>query len=1044
MLKNNPLKILLVITLTTFVIMAFLPPNSKKIKLQKGSHISLIGGNLGSRMIHYGHFEAELNLRFPEHQLTVRNLCDGGDTPGFRPHAGRNTPWAFAGAEKFQKELAKDSHSEGFFEYPDQWLTRLNTDIVIAMFGFSESFDGSAGLQRYKNELTAFIKHTKSQKYNGKSAPQLALVSPVAFQDLSKKFDIPNGIQENINLNLYANATREIANLHNIIYLDAFSTSKKWYDSGEEMTIDGMQLNEAGYKKFSKLLVDELFESAPIKDESKRGELVKAIIDKDWYWHNDYKIPNGVHVFGQRYKPFGPDNYPAELIKTRQMTVNRDSLIWAIAQGKKYDLALADTKTIALNPIETNYTLADKVKYLYGEDALNSFTMSSGFKIELFASEKEFPDVANPVQISFDNKGRLWVATMPTYPHHRIGDKKPYDKLIILEDTNNDGKADKQTTFADNLHLPAGFELAPEGVYVSQGTNLKLYSDTNGDDKADKEEVILSGFDDHDSHHVISAFTADESGAILMGEGIFLHSNIETPYGTVRGTHGGVMRYEPMRKKLERTAQISVTNPWGMASDYWGQTFILATSNPDVHWLTPGTNKGVYGFNSPVTKPLVEGKDRVRPTSGMEFVSSRHFPDEMQGDMMYHNTIGFLGTKVFETKDDGTGYKTKFRMDLVKSNDPNYRPVDLEFAPDGSLYIADWHNVLVGHMQHNARDPLRDHVHGRIYRITYPSRPLVPIAKVDGESIENLFENLKLPEYRTRYRTRRELRERNPSEVLAKLQVWASKLDKNDKNYEHHLLEALWVSWGINKVEQGLLNQLLKSNDEKIRAAAVQVLRYTGHQVKNQVELMKIAANDKSGRVRLGVLAASTWLKKSDELAVRAIIEKNKVDEWIKPHLDFIKNPNEGSMNWNIKNKLTKGESVMAKGKEIYHKEGYCVTCHQPDGNGLESSGFPPLSKSSWVSGNKERLIKLVMHGVMGPIEVNGKKYPGDVPMTPYGGMLNDEEMASVLNYIRNSFGNSSEEPVTIEQVKAVREATKKQKGFYNPVDLLRLHPDTK
>jgi mono/diheme cytochrome c family protein/glucose/arabinose dehydrogenase len=1040
--KSVKIPLLLMVIATLCMVMAFLPKNQKKISLKKDAHISLIGGNLGSRMMNYGHFETEMHLRFPDKNLFIRNMCDGGDTPGFRPHSGRLKPWAFPGAEKFQtEELQKDTHSEGFFETPDEWLTRLRTDVVIAFFGFSESFYGVGGLQRFKNELAAFIKHTQSQKYNGVAAPKLALVSPVAFQNLSDKYDLPNGISENINLGMYAKAMEEIANQHNVIFLDAFNPSKKWYESKEELTIDGMQLNEKGYQKFSALLANELFEDATTKAEDKREMVLKAVLDKNWYWHNDYKIPNGVHVFGQRHSPFGPDNYPAELVKTRQMTANRDTMIWATVQNKKYDLAAADARTIQLPPVETNYKLDGGAKYLYGEDALKTFTMAEGYKIELFASEKEFPDLANPAQIAFDNKGRLWVATMPTYPHYKIGDAKPNDKLIILEDTNNDGKADKQTIFADNLHIPAGFEFAPEGVYVSQGTNLKLYTDTNGDDKADKEEIILSGFDDHDTHHVISAFCADESGAIFMGEGIFLHTNVETPYGTVRSTHGGFMRYNPQQKKLERVAQMPVTNPWGIAFDDWGQNFCLSTSNPDVHWMMPSTNKHYYGLTSPASRPLIEEKQRVRPTSGLEFISSRHFPDEIQGDMMLNNTIGFLGTKVHQIKDSGTGYVTKHRMDLLKSSDINFRPVDMEFAPDGSLYLADWHNVLIGHMQHNARDPLRDHVHGRIYRITYPARPLVKPAKVDGASIEELLENLKLPEYRTRYRTKRELRGRNANEVLTKLKVWAANLDPNDRNYEHNLLEALWVSWGINKVEQNILGKLLKANDEKIRAAATRVLRYTGHQVKNQVELMKQSANDKNGRVRLEALVASTWMNKPNELAVRANIEKNPIDDWMKPHYDFIKKPVNASLNTNIKRNLSRGELVMARGKEIYNREGFCATCHQPDGNGLEMSGFPPLAKSNWVTGNQDRLIKLVMHGLYGPIEVNGKKYPGNVPMTPYGGMLKDDEMAAVLNYVRNSFGNSSEDPITAEKVKEIREQTKKQKGFYTPAELLKMHP---
>ncbi len=143
-----------------------------------------------------------MQVRYPDSTLYIRNMCDGGDTPGFRPHASRNLPWAFPGAEKFQTELANNSQSEGHFETPDQWLTRLKTDIIIAFFGYNESFNGPAGLANYKAELDAFVKYTLSQKYNGVTAPQLALVSPIAFEDLSAKMDLPNGKKENINIAL--------------------------------------------------------------------------------------------------------------------------------------------------------------------------------------------------------------------------------------------------------------------------------------------------------------------------------------------------------------------------------------------------------------------------------------------------------------------------------------------------------------------------------------------------------------------------------------------------------------------------------------------------------------------------------------------------------------------------------------------------------------------------------------------------------------------------------------------------------------------------
>jgi len=1033
-------------------VFSFMMPGSTKISINKGSHIILIGNNLGSRMQEFDHFETELQLRYPDNNLYVRNMCDGGNTPGFRPHSGRKTPWAFPGAEKFQTELAKPAGMEGFVEYPDEWMTKHKADIIIAFFGYNESFEGATGLANYKAELDAFIKHTLSQKYNGTSAPQLALVSPIAFENLSGKYDLPNGKTENANLLLYTQAMKEVAAKNKVHFVDAFTPSKIWLDDpSTDLTIDGAQLTNEGYAKFGPFLANEVFGKTSVASPSNKAAVYAAVMEKNWMWHNDYKIPNGVHVFGRRYDPFGPDNYPAEQKKIREMTLIRDTAIWMAANGKKMDLAAADAKTSVLPPVKTNYKPKDPnaaLRYLYGQEALDKFTVAPGYKIDLFASEREFVDLANPVQISFDNKGRLWVAVMPTYPHWKPGDPKPNDKLIILEDTNNDGKADKQTTFADGLQLPLGFELAPEGVYLSQGTNFMLLKDTNGDDKADTREILLSGFDDHDTHHAHHAYTTDASGSIYMGQGVFLANDIETPYGPVRGTNGGFFRYDTKKKKLDRIAQLSIPNPWGIAFDEWGQVFYAETSGPDVTWMTPGTVKPRYGEATPKPESIIEEKHRVRPTSGLEFVSSRHFPDEVQGDMLINNTIGFLGTKQHKMMDAGAGYSTQHRQDLVKSSDINYRPVDLEFAPDGSLYIADWHNVLIGHMQHNIRDPLRDHSHGRIYRVTYPSRPLVTPAKVDGATIPELLENLKLPEYRTRYRTRRELREYPATAVLPELKKWISQLDKNAPQYEKLLLEALWVSWGQNKVDQPLLRQLIKAKDYRIRAAAVEVVRFAGNELPDKAALLMAAAKDDNGRVRIEAITAASWLSKEKGLPIILEAGKKPLDSWMdKAHATAEAHINgRGFINkkQDLADKAPTAAGikpeVLAKGKAIYMRDGYCNTCHQGDGKGLEAAGFPPLSGSQWVTGSEDRLIKLVMKGLYGPIEVKGKQYPGQVPMTPYAGMLKDDEMAAVLTYVRNAFGNKAP-AVTTEKVKAVRAAIKDKTGFYTPEELLKLHP---
>lgn len=1026
-------------------------PAPQTLKLEKGSRIVLIGNNLGSRMLNYGYFETEMHARNPEKNLFIRNMCDGGNTPGFRPHSARQLKdhYAFPGAEKFNPNT-KTSAANGFCESEDKWLTNLKADTIIAFFGYTESFEGSGGLQNYSNELDAFIKHTLSQKYNGKSAPQLAIVSPIAFQDLSAKYDYPNGVKENQNLAMYAEAMRSIAAANGVLFIDAYNPSQEWFATGKELTIDGSQLNDEGYKNFAALLVNGLYGKSAARAEAHRSKILAAVHDKNWYWHNDFKIPNGVHVYGRRYKPFGPANYPFEIKKIREITAIRDQAVWSAANGKSFDVAAADAKTSKLPKVETNYKPSAKNggDYVSSAESQKMLTLPKGYKMEVFADEKQFPDLANPVQMSFDNKGRLWVATMPSYPHWMPGDGKPKDKLLILEDTNGDGKADKQTVFADNLNLPIGFEFAPEGVYATQGTNLVLFRDTNGDDKADVTEVILSGFDDHDTHHAISAFCADPSGAFLMGEGVFLNTSVETSYGTVRGNNGGFYRFDPVKRKLERTAQLSIPNPWGIAFDEYGQTFFLHTSGTSFTWMDPIRIKPRYGVN--LKAPDIIADNKVRPTSGVEFVSSRHFPDEVQGDVIICNNIGYRGAKQHQMVEQGTGYTTKFRHDLFKSEDGNFRPVDLEFAPDGSLYVIDWHNTLIGHMQHNARDPYRDHKHGRVYRITYPERPLVKPAKVAGASIPELLENLKLHEYRTRYRTRRELRGRNADEVSAALKSWVSRLNKSDANYEKYILEALWVSWGINKIDNALLNQALNAKDYKVRAAAVKVIRHNTDKIPNAQELLVAAAKDKHGRVVNHAVTSASWLSKTDGLEVLAAAKSSNhsKDKWSKDSIKYaeatLNDQDIAEEKVKIKTHL-KGtdKKLYVKGAEIYEREGFCGTCHQPDGKGLVAAGFPPLDNTKWVLEDEERLIKLALKGLMGPIEVKGQKFPGLVPMTPFEGMLNDEDMAAVLTYVRNSFGNKAS-VISAAKVKEVRAKVKSKTGFYSAEELLKMHPHKK
>ncbi|WP_414662895.1 PVC-type heme-binding CxxCH protein [Horticoccus sp. 23ND18S-11] len=1046
-----------------------------------GERVVFIGNGLAERDVYYSRLETELQLRFPDRQLIVRNMGRPGDTPAFRPHPGRVSQWAFPGAEKFRPEFAQHN-GKGFFPTPDQWLTHLKADTVVAFFGLNESFDGPDRVNNYEAELEAFVRHTLSQAYNGQSAPRLVLVSPIAFENLSANRDLPDGKKENANLALYAAAMARVAQRNGVTFIDLFKpTLARYGDAARPFTINGIAPTSAGYEELGKLLADGLYGSQARTTEADAALVHAAVMEKDWLWNNDYNLVNGVHTHGQRYTPYGPQNYPDEIKKTREMMSLRDTLIHDVAASRKRDLVVDDSKTHALPPVPTNFKpggAMGTIEYAAGDKVISDIKVMDGFKLELFASEREFPDLQNPVQMSFDNRGRLWVAVMPSYPHWRPGDPRPNDKLLILEDTNGDGRADKQTVFADHLQLPIGFELAPEGVYISQEPNLCLLVDDNGDDRADRMEILLHGFDTHDTHHAISAYSADASGAFYMAEGRFLHSQVETPYGPRRCNDGGVWRFDPKSFRLERYSQADYNNPWGIAFDRWEQCYISDASDGLNWWALPLSAKMPYGIEIPKTRTFVP--KRSRPTSGSEFVSSRHFPDAMQGQFMICNSIGFLGIGLSSVTEEGAGFVGKLAGDLISSNNPNYRPVDLEFAPDGSLYFVDWHNALVGHMQHNARDPNRDHEHGRIYRVTYPGRPLLKPAKIAGATVAELLENLKLPEYRTRYRTRRELRGRPAAEVIPAVKAWAAKLDRNDPEYEHHLCEALWATWAQNQPDAGLLRQLLSARKHEARAAAVSVLRFARDQIADGTALLRQAAGDAHPRVRLEAIVAASWLDNTD--GARVVLEalKQPLDDWMGPvtkqilahtlkddvealradsERTFADNANalahfagtfvfpappksEAQQSYGPTRPLTGEDNrVYNIGKEVYLRDGHCATCHQANGQGMAKI-YPPLAKSNWID-DDERLIKIILKGLWGPMEVNGEHYDpskGVPPMMGFGGMLNDNELAAVASYVRQSFGNDGE-IVTTETVRRIRAATEARVNFYMADEILREHP---
>ncbi|WP_163931899.1 PVC-type heme-binding CxxCH protein [Paraferrimonas sp. SM1919] len=1031
---------------------------------KQGERIVFLGNALAERMDLYGYFESLLHGYFNDKQITFRNMGRSAFTPGLRPDASNANPWAFPGAEKFHPNF-KVHKGQGHFPSADEWLTLAKADTIVAFYGFNESFAGMQGIHNFKQELSAFVEHTLTRTYNLKHAPKLVLATPIPSQP---KLDLllPNHDDRNRLLKAYAEVIKEVANQYDVGFIDIYQPMLAAFEAQPNLTINGVHLNEQGYKTLAPILMSTLFGEQAAKQDI-NNHLRKVVVDKNWFWRSDFIPLNGVHSYGRRWQPFGDKNYPEEIQKIRQMTELRDQKIWQIAQQLTTDLVVDDSTTLELTPIETNFT--KKIEYTNADKAVEHFQLPEGYSVNLFASEAQFPLLENPVQMSFDNQGRLWVAVSPSYPHYKPGDAKPNDKLLILEDTDNDGRADKQTVFADNLHLPIGFSFAPEGVYLAEAGYLVLLQDKDGDGISDHKEYLISGFDQHDSHHSISAFNHDAAGGLFMLEGTFIHSQIETPYGPQRMVNGGVWRFDPNRWALERVSQSGYANPWGLAIDQYGQTFLNDASGGRQHWLLPLSLKLNHGQSNPKIE-MFNWEHRVRPTSGSEFLYSAHFPDEVQGDYLYANVIGFLGIKQFQSYENGTGISGKHRQDLIQTNDPNFRPVDLEVAPDGSLYFIDWHNALIGHMQHSARDPNRSSQYGRVYRVTYDHKPLLAIIDVTEQTVAQLLENLKSQQLNLKVRTLRELRSRPRQEVIAAVSKWQQSHLEN----ELYLLNALWVQWGQQQLSNDLIARLLTAKSHQVRAATVRVLRHSLHLIDNPSKWLLLAAEDSHGRVRLEALAAATWLGGQAGANILVEVAKQPIDKWLAKPLNSAMETLGSEIKLAVeqgrltpqqlplltqllnRNVAVKQQDELAVsrfsdpklqaqyelGKEVYQREAHCGTCHQEDGKGLTGI-YPPLQGSEWVLQSQERLIKIALHGLQGPITVKGVTYSpekGIPPMMGFGGLLKDNELAAVLTYIRNSWGNKGSS-ISPEQVQKVRAKTAQQQTFYTEELLLKQHP---
>jgi putative heme-binding domain-containing protein len=471
-----------------------------------------------------------------------------------------------------------------------------------------------------------------------------------------------------------------------------------------------------------------------------------------------------------------------------------------------------------------------------------SLQVANGFEVNLFAAD---PLLAKPIQINFDAAGRLWAACSESYPQIKPG-QKANDKIIVLEDTDGDGKADKTTVFADGLLIPTGLEPGDGGVYVGASTDLLHLSRPEGEKGPLRRRVVLSGFGTEDTHHMVHTLRWGHDGMLYFNQSIYIHSHIETPYGPRRLGGGGVWQFRPETLRLEVFAR-GWWNAWGHHFDRWGQSFVTDGAG------TEGINPAIVGASytaAPVGSRLLQGLNPGHPKyCGCEILSGRHLPEEWRGNLI---TNDFRGHRVcrFTLAPEGSYYTATLQADLIRSNHPAFRPVDVKMGPDGAIYIADWYNPIIQHGEVDFRDPRRDVSHGRIWRVTAKGRPLVPRPRLVHAKTTELLEALKAPEDWTRHHARLVLKERGKS-VLPELQTWTAKLER-----EPLRLETLWTYQALDVVEPKLLASLLHAKDYRVRAAAVRVVSAWHERLPKPLELLASRVTDEHPQVRLEAVRA--------------------------------------------------------------------------------------------------------------------------------------------------------------------------------------------
>lgn len=412
-------------------------------------------------------------------------------------------------------------------------------------------------------------------------------------------------------------------------------------------------------------------------------------------------------------------------------------------------LAAIAAMTLTIPLAAAPVTLVAPTEKLTPEQQLKTFKLPPGFEIQLVAAE---PGIAKPMNIAFDDRGRLWVTDTVEYPWP-AEPGKGRDSVKVLSDFDENGRAKKVTTFVGGLNIPLG--ILPIGI--TEKTNsaivysipeVRRYYDTDGDGKSDKSETLLGGFGSVDTHGMTNNFVRGYDGYIYANHGFRNDSVVTgTDGSTITMNSGNTYRFKPDGSKVQLFARGQV-NPFGLAFDEWGNLFSADCHTRPQYMLLRGAVYPSFGKPDdglgfgPEMCPHSHGSTGI---AGTMVYAAEQFPEEYRGNLFNGNPVTNTVNRD-KIKWTGSTPLAVEQPDFLTSSDPWFRPVQVKLGPDGAMYIADFYNKIIGHYEVDLKHPGRDRTSGRIWRVIYrgeagyaPPPKMPDMAKMSPEQLVKLL-----------------------------------------------------------------------------------------------------------------------------------------------------------------------------------------------------------------------------------------------------------------------------------------------------------------